>query len=400
MDLFPDGEENRWFDPRSSEAHQNVPRPQLVVYDAEKQISRLQMHVPGRGITRDPVNYVVYIDGACRNNGSPSARASWAVYFGPGSRYNRSGLLHYSQPQTSSRAEVEALSQALHVIRSFPYEDIVLSKIKIATDSKYLAYAMCFWIKNWIKHGGIRSNGQRVAHFEKLVEIHHRLEDMTYGYEALADALVHLGIAPVYHMREVGKNNDQDFWIRAIADNLPPFANPSAPAASPWGRETWDTVLGTWEAVSDFPAGLFPTSLAEAYPDCPVIHTTRSFGSWAASMRDTLVHAHVNSDASKRSPMRQLAEAYHTACWDNDFEKNAEAYFNRYCEEIRALEEGGRRLLELRPGDGWGPLCDFLGFEVPEAPFPKSDAWVAYKKTVEKERSERVEVATSGVKSH
>ncbi|TDZ27029.1 hypothetical protein Cob_v001449 [Colletotrichum orbiculare MAFF 240422] len=194
------------------------------------------------------------------------------------------------------------------------------------------------------------------------------------GSQSLADALVHLGIAPVCHMREVGKNNDQEFWIRAIADNLPPFANPSAPAASPWGRETWDTVLGTWEAVSDFPAGLFPTSLAEAYPDCPVIHTTRSFGSWAASMRDTLVHAHVNSDASKRSPMRQLAEAYHTACWDNDFEKNAEAYFNRYCEEIRALEEGGRRLLELRPGDGWGPLCDFLGFEVPEAPFPKSDA--------------------------
>ena len=32
------------------------------------------------------------------------------------------------------------------------------------------------------------------------------------------------------------------------------------------------------------------------------------------------------------------------------------------------------RLLIFRPGDGWGPLCDFLGLPVPDTPFPRTNA--------------------------
>ncbi|KAI8234497.1 hypothetical protein K4K57_004874 [Colletotrichum sp. SAR 10_99] len=109
---------------------------------------------------------------------------------------------------------------------------------------------------------------------------------------ALADALIQLGISPVYHMREVGVNHHQEFWIRAIVDHIPPFS-PSEQTkitTTPWTREQWDTILAPYEAVSDFPPALFPTALAAAYPDCPIILSTRSFESWAASMRDTLVH--------------------------------------------------------------------------------------------------------------
>ncbi|KAJ5005968.1 hypothetical protein K4K48_005440 [Colletotrichum sp. SAR 10_66] len=108
----------------------------------------------------------------------------------------------------------------------------------------------------------------------------------------LADALIQLGISPVYHMREVGVNNHQDFWIRAIEDHIPPFSPSEETKITtiPWTREQWDTILAPYEAVSDFPPALFPTALAAAYPDCPIILSTRSFESWAASMRDTLIH--------------------------------------------------------------------------------------------------------------
>ncbi|GKT40614.1 uncharacterized protein ColSpa_00795 [Colletotrichum spaethianum] len=203
------------------------------------------------------------------------------------------------------------------------------------------------------------------------------------GTQSLADALAHLSISPVYHMREVSKNAHQDLWISAIADNLPPASPPA-----PWSRSQWDALLSGFSAVSDFPPSLFPTALAEAYPESLIIHTTRPLESWEASMRDTLIHAHLHRDPGRKSPMEGLANAYHAACWDDDFEKSGRAYFERHHEEVRALKKGGRRFLEYHPGDGWEPLCEFLGVVVPEVPFPRSDDWVGYKKQVEKERNE------------
>ncbi|MEO6571920.1 MAG: sulfotransferase, partial [Ilumatobacteraceae bacterium] len=31
------------------------------------------------------------------------------------------------------------------------------------------------------------------------------------------------------------------------------------------------------------------------------------------------------------------------------------------------------RLLSYRPGDGWGPLCEVLGLDVPDVPFPHTN---------------------------
>ncbi|KAK1728285.1 hypothetical protein CaCOL14_010225 [Colletotrichum acutatum] len=204
------------------------------------------------------------------------------------------------------------------------------------------------------------------------------------GTQSLADALAILKIAPVYHMREVAKNIHQDLWIAAITDNLP-ISNPK----NPWSNSQWDALLSPYEAVSDFPPSLFPTALAKAYPTTPIILTTRPYEFWASSMRDTLIHAHLHRDQhQKKSPMEGLADAYHSVCWDNDFEKNGETYFKRHHDEVRALKTDGRKFLEYRPGGGWEPLCAFLGVEVPDVPFPRSDDWVEYKKKVEQDRKE------------
>ncbi|KAK1497417.1 hypothetical protein CCUS01_13103 [Colletotrichum cuscutae] len=117
------------------------------------------------------------------------------------------------------------------------------------------------------------------------------------------------------------------------------------------------------------PPSLFPTALAEAYPTTPIILTTRSFDSWASSKRDTLIHAHLPRDEFRKSPMEGLANAYHSVCWDNDFEKNGEAYFQRHHEEVRVFRTDGRKFPDR--------FVRFLGAEVPN-----------YKKKVEQERRE------------
>ncbi|KAF6809131.1 hypothetical protein CSOJ01_07103 [Colletotrichum sojae] len=207
------------------------------------------------------------------------------------------------------------------------------------------------------------------------------------GTQSLADALAELGISPVYHMRHVATSSHQSLWLDAIRSNLPPFHSPTQPPSNPYTLADWEKILSEYEALSDYPAALFPQSLASAYPSCPIIYSTRSFESWTTSMRDTLIHSHKTRTGD--SPMAELASAYHSASWDDDFDKNGRECFERHDAAVRALAKDGRRLLEFRPGDGWGPLCEFLGVDVPDVPFPRSDDWVEYKKHVQREQAER-----------
>jgi len=44
--------------------------------------------------------------------------------------------------------------------------------------------------------------------------------------------------------------------------------------------------------------------------------------------------------------------------------------FTRHNEEVRRRVPSDR-LLVFEPGQGWEPLCDFLGLPVPSTPFPR-----------------------------
>lgn len=184
------------------------------------------------------------------------------------------------------------------------------------------------------------------------------------------------------------------------------------------------------QAVADYPAAIFPEELIAAYPGIPVILTKRSTeGAWFSSMSDTLIHMHRarvataaaattaattalrEDDQPKeqpQSPMMKLSERYHRYCWGDDFERlGIEAYRKQIETVRRAMGAGGeedppdgverdhpaRPYLEYQPGDGWGPLCKFLGVPVPKGeedgialPYPRSDDWAEYKKMVQKQK--------------
>ena len=167
------------FDP----GRYRIPPADLVVYNSEKQVSQLQFQAAGANqpITRDEFTLVVYIDGACRDNGNSNARASYGVYFGPNSAYNTNGLLQAEAPQTSTRAEIEALAAAIEVIKRLCKDDMKLQQIKIATDSAYLVDAMSLHIEGWIENDGVGSRGKPVAHFERLKMLHEMLDEMEFG---------------------------------------------------------------------------------------------------------------------------------------------------------------------------------------------------------------------------
>ncbi|KAL7805972.1 ribonuclease H-like domain-containing protein [Trichoderma aethiopicum] len=131
-------------------------------------------------ISVDRRTVVVSIDGACRGNGTPSAQAAWGVYFGPQSMHNECGLLDATLRQTSTRAEIEALSQALYIIRKYVSKDYSLLHYHIRTDSSYLVDTFQTWIHNWIKKGGKTSRGRTPLHFDTLMNIHEHLEEMAH----------------------------------------------------------------------------------------------------------------------------------------------------------------------------------------------------------------------------
>ncbi|KAI0128612.1 hypothetical protein BJ170DRAFT_336573 [Xylariales sp. AK1849] len=195
------------------------------------------------------------------------------------------------------------------------------------------------------------------------------------GTQSLADALIQLGIAPVYHMREVGKNKHQSLWIEALEAKF-------EGKGQPYGRVQFDRILGDFEALADYPAAIFPTELIEAYPEAAIILTVRNEDKWCDSMMATLRHAYTHAPDPNPSPMAPLASKYHACCWKDDFPSHGRAAYLCQTAVVREAVKA-RKFLEYETGSGWGPLCEFLSLEVPDAPYPRNDDWLEYKKGVE-----------------
>lgn len=176
-------------------------------------------------------------------------------------------------------------------------------------------------------------------------------------------------------MREVGRNSHAGLWTAAIDAKF----TPGAPGPT---RADFDQMLSGYEGLADYPAAIFPEELLAAYPEAPVILSTRSEDSWFTSMSQTLIHRFAQLQADDPSPMAAMSRRYQTECWGNDFEKNGRELFRTHNETVRR-GACGKKFMEYQPGDGWEPLCQFLDVAVPEGvPYPRSDDWAAYKKTV------------------
>lgn len=125
---------------------------------------------------------IIAVDGACRGNGTPNARAATGVFFHPNNHGNQASLLQGTQPQTNQRAELTAALSALKIAtriraRNFkkyhaprgPYRK--LRRVVIKTDSSYLVKGITNYIYDWRLNGFTNIHGRPVKNKYLFLQI-------------------------------------------------------------------------------------------------------------------------------------------------------------------------------------------------------------------------------------
>lgn len=60
--------------------------------------------------------------------------------------------------------------------------------------------------------------------------------------------------------------------------------------------------------------------------------------------------------------------------FDGSFERNGKQAYHKHYDRVRKMAaERKMELLEYEIADGWGPLCKFLGHDMPGSPFPNGN---------------------------
>lgn len=193
------------------------------------------------------------------------------------------------------------------------------------------------------------------------------------GTSSLKVALEELGFGPCYHMTEV-------------------FAHPehaeSWDAARRGEKVDWDGLLDEYHAAVDWPACTFYEELMAKYPDAKVLLSVRDPERWYESTRDTIYELSKLTVISPFSrPTFRLVGLFAPGLgkifrmntrliWDDTFDGRfedrdyAKSVFERHNAEVRR-KVPPEKLLVYEVKDGWGPLCEFLGVEAPDKPFPR-----------------------------
>jgi len=193
------------------------------------------------------------------------------------------------------------------------------------------------------------------------------------GTLSLKVALETLGFGPCYHMIEVFEHPEHvGFW------------------EATWRGEPvdWDGFLGGYEATVDWPACTFYEELLQRHPDAKVLLSVRDPESWYESTRNTIYEISKITAGSRLSRAifalvglfvsgvfkigRMGNEIIWWGTFDGRFEDRSHAIkvFERHNEEVRRRVPRDK-LLVYEVKEGWGPLCEFLGVEEPDKPFPR-----------------------------
>jgi len=148
----------------------------------------------------------------------------------------------------------------------------------------------------------------------------------------------------------------------------------------PFGRAEFDKILGHCAVVTDTPSNCFGPELIEAYPEAKVVLCERDFDAWMKSFNtviegsfgwkytilgwtDPLWMGRLDRFISNWVPNQFHART------EEECRANARKVYEEHYSEIRRITPK-KRLLEYRLGEGWEPLCRFLGKPIPDVPFP------------------------------
>ena len=192
------------------------------------------------------------------------------------------------------------------------------------------------------------------------------------GTTSLKAALETLGFGPSYRLTEVFKHPEHvAFWE----------------AARRGEGVDWEGFFSGYGVAVDWPAFTFYGELVQAFPEAPVILTVRDPDRWYESVRSTIYE--IRKLSAGPAPMRLafasaglfapavtgIARLADETLWEGTFDGRFEdkpyaiETFRRHNEDVKRRVPA-ERLLVYDVREGWEPLCDFLGVEAPDEPFP------------------------------
>jgi len=203
------------------------------------------------------------------------------------------------------------------------------------------------------------------------------------GTTSVAVALRKLGYTS-HQMRDVlTKPSELALWQEAInVTLLNPQDRPSSQRKmAPYGKEEFDKLLGDYDVAMDLPSCIFAKELVEAYPDAKVILTNRNYKDWEHSMQESIWCLDTwklftfcrQLNVTQLAPLTRLVHSIFRVHSKNAYGgPAAKSAFDSHYDNVRSLVPKDR-LLELNTDAelSWGPLCEFLGHEVPKESFPK-----------------------------
>jgi hypothetical protein len=186
------------------------------------------------------------------------------------------------------------------------------------------------------------------------------------GTMSLKAALERLGFGPCFHM------------IDLIRDSTP---LPHWQAAADGEKVDWTEALDGWESTIDWPGCTFWEEMAEIWPDAPVLLSVRDPEAWYRSTYNSIHEAKEMAlrgelqGNTEEPPDPAVMQMINGLIWKGTFKGRftdkefALEVFRRHNEDVKSKVPADR-LLVYEIKQGWGPLCDFLGVEVPGEPMP------------------------------
>jgi hypothetical protein len=181
------------------------------------------------------------------------------------------------------------------------------------------------------------------------------------GTLSLKVALEKLGFGPCHHMIEVFTHFESiPLWVDAAE-----------------GRPNWDALFDGYSSAVDHPSCKFWRELSDYYPHAKVLHSVRDPDAWFESTQAT-IFAPGAPGLNPPPPLKRFFETQLSDMGEHIHDRDFMVdLFNRNTADVlRTIPK--ERLLVYEAGQGWEPLCAFLGVPVPDEPYPRENSRQAF----------------------
>ena len=181
------------------------------------------------------------------------------------------------------------------------------------------------------------------------------------GTLSLKHALETLGFDKCYHMLELNQDKDEDLAWAALARGE---------------RVDFDKLFEGYQASVDWPSCNFWREQLAWYPQAKVILSERDPERWYDSIMNTIYPSSVAASKFDDPMMQRRSRMVFEVIWDGLFDGRLDDkdhvidVYRRHNQDVKDSLPA-EQLLVFESSQGWAPLCDFLGVEVPDEPYPR-----------------------------